>query len=212
MIRIIIAEDHNIVRSGLRHFFNTVPDIEVIADTGLGLEAVRLTRELRPDVLILDMDLPDINGMDVMTRLADSGHDAAILFLTMYDNPDLAGQLMKAGAKGFIVKSGEPEELVEALRKIHSGGIYITPVVRDQILQSQFHTVPGQESLKDLSQREMQVLLKVAQGLSNAEIADRLCISEGTVKTYRHRIQTKLGIKKNVDLIKFCIKQGLISQ
>jgi DNA-binding NarL/FixJ family response regulator len=212
VIRVIIAEDHKIVRSGLLHFFHTVPDIEVIADTGLGQEAVRLTQELRPDVLLLDMDLPDINGMDVMSRLSDSGASVSILFLTMYDNVELASQLMKAGARGFIVKSGEPEELVEALRKIHSGGIYLTPAIRDEMLKSQFTVTPGADSLKDLSQREMQVLLKMAQGDSNADIAEKLCISEGTVKTYKHRIQTKLGIRKNVDLVRFCIKQGLIDK
>jgi DNA-binding NarL/FixJ family response regulator len=212
LITVIIAEDHKIVRSGLCHFFNTVPDIQVVAETGLGREAVRLAAEMRPDVLILDMDLPDINGMDVMGRLADSGVAVNILFLTMYDNADLAGHLMKAGAKGFIIKTGEPEELVEALRKIKSGGIYITPAIRDDLLTSQFSGASDTDSLESLSQREMQVLLKLAQGDTITDIADKLCLSQGTVKTYKHRILTKLGIKKNVDLIRFCMKQGLISE
>lgn len=213
MIRILVVEDHNIVRTGLANLINSQEDMEVVAETGSGREALSLARALKPDIVLLDLDLPDMEGIDVTENLVGTDPEIRILILTMYKSEDVAASVLKSGARGYLVKSSELEELTKAIRTIHEGRPYVAESIRDTLLMQQI--APGRRDdnpVAALSDRERQVLIGIADGKSTPALADKLGISVSTVKTYRIRIKEKLGLDSVSDYVKFCLRYDLIDK
>lgn len=209
MIRVLIVDDHTVVREGLCRILSGEDDIEVVADTGLGLDAVDLAIKHKPDVLLLDYNLPDIDGLEVTERIRKITSDIKVLILTMYANEEYAIRLIRGGASGFIVKGASSESLLTAIHKVAAKGTYVSPNIMEKLVKRMGQ--PHEETPESfLSNREMQVLLRLARGYSTREVSSELSLSLSTVETYRSRILEKLNLRNNSDLTRFAIRRGLI--
>lgn len=209
VVRVGIADDHPITRSALRSYLDEQDDIRVVAEASTGREAIDLVRTQTIDVLLLDLDMPGQSGIDALTMIKAKAEHVAILILSGYPEHQYAVPLIRNGASGYLNKACEPSEITTAIRRVAQGARYITPVVAE-LLASQMMT-PSPGGLHDqLSARELQVFLKLAQGCSAGEVAAELSLSAKTVSTYRARLMRKLHAHSNSDLTYYALKHHLL--
>ena len=210
MIKVLLADDHNIVRAGLRRIVEETADMEVVAEASGGREAIRLVRQNPPDVAVIDISMPDIDGLEVTSRLLSHDPSLPILILTMHDEAQYVVRAIEAGAMGYITKKSAPEQLVKAIRKVYGGLRYITEEAAETLALRVAKKSQGRSLLDSLSTRELQVLRRLALGHTNREIATSYCISVKTVDTYRYRLLKKLNLRNNAELSRFAIQNHLI--
>ncbi len=209
-IRILIADDHAIVAEGLKHVVEAQSDLEVVATVGDGRSAVRVARETEPDVVLMDLSMPELNGADAARAIIDERPACKVIVLSMYAEREYVRRALKAGATGYVVKRSAAKELVEAIPAVHAGQRYLSPRVADVVIDD--YAADGKpDLLEKLSAREREVLQLLAEGRTGAEIAQRLSLSQKTVETYRARLVEKLGIRDVAGLVKFAIQRGLVS-
>ena len=210
MIRILLADDHSIVRDGLRRIIEENGHMTVVAETADGHEAVTLARQMAPDVAVIDISMPGLDGLEVTSRLASYCPQVPVLILTMHEEDQYIIRAIEAGAKGYITKRSAPEQLVNAILKIHQGGRYLTEYATEVLVLHVAKGEKGRSPLDTLSMRELQVLRRLAKGHTNREIAQIYGISIKTVDTYRARLLKKLGLRNNAQLSLFAIINNLI--
>jgi two-component system response regulator NreC len=211
-IRVMIADDHMVVRQGIRIVLEEADDLEVVGEAGDGDEALALARELRPDVVLLDVTMPGRTGLEVASDLREDGEGAAVLVLSMHDDPEYVLQAVRAGADGYVLKDVAPAELREAIRAVHDGREYFAERVTHQLsvgLRAELDHEQRRSRRASLTARESEVLLLVAEGLTNRQIAERLEISPRTVETHRERVMTELRIRTVAGLTRFVVEEGL---
>jgi DNA-binding NarL/FixJ family response regulator len=209
-IRILIADDHTVVAEGLKHLIEAQSDLEVVAIVGDGREAVRIAKESAPQVVLMDLSMPELNGADATRAIVENDPKCRVIMLSMYAEREYVRRALKAGASGYVLKRSAAEEVVAAIRAVHGGSRYLSPRVADAVIDD----VPADEKadlLERLSAREREVLQLLAEGRTGAEIAQRLALSQKTVETYRARLVEKLGIRDVAGLVKFAIQRGLVS-
>ncbi|UKA55615.1 response regulator transcription factor [Arthrobacter sp. FW305-BF8] len=215
MIRILLADDQTLIRAGFRALLNAEPDMEVVAECGTGGDAVRLAARERPDVVLMDIRMPEMDGLEATRKImADQGlAGTRIIILTTFELDEYIAEAVRAGAAGFLVKDTEPEELLRAVRVVHDGDALLSPSVTRRImaqlaLQSRATAAPAQ--LANITEREREVLRLVGEGLNNAEIAERLVITPLTAKTHVSRIMTKLLVRDRAQLVVLAYESGLV--
>ena len=209
-IRILIADDHGVVAEGLKHLVEAEADMEVVACVGDGREAVQLARDAQPDVVLMDLSMPELNGADATRAILQRDPKCRVIVLSMYAQREYVRRALKAGAAGYVVKRSAAKEVVEAIRAVHAGQRYLSPRVADVVLED--YTDDKQDDLlARLSAREREVLQLLAEGRTGAQIAERLSLSQKTVETYRARLVEKLGIRDLAGLVRFAIQRGLVS-
>ena len=209
MIRIIIADDHAIVRGGLKQIFALTSDIVVVSEAAQSSEVLEQWRQIPCELLLLDLTMPGVTGVDLICRLHDEKPDLPILVLSMHNEGQIVARALKAGAAGYVTKDSEPEILLAAVRKVAAGGKYIDPALVESMI---FNAGGGSDLPHDaLSDRELQVLKLFAAGGPLGEIAERLHLSPKTVSTHKTRLMQKLGIDNNADLVRYATKHGLVS-
>jgi len=210
MIRVLLADDHGIVRAGLRRLIEESGEMTVIAEAADGREAIRLTRETAPDVAVVDISMPEVDGLEVISQLQAVDRRIPILVLTMHEEGQYVVRAIEAGAMGYITKQSAPEQLVNAIRKVHAGGRYLTDEAAEALALRIAKGSLGTTPLDTLSMRELQVLRRLAMGHTNREIARAYHISIKTVDTYRSRLLRKLDLRNNAELTHFAIQNRLI--
>lgn len=208
-IRVLIVDDHRVVRQGLRGFLETYTDIQVVAEAENGVQAVNLTREHVPDVILMDLLMPEMDGVEAINQIAVFSPSTRIIVLTSYTEDEYLFPAMQAGAQGYLLKDIEPEDLVSAIRAAARGQATLHPSVAARLVQGIDQT--SKDELADLSERELEVLRLVAQGLSNREIAETLTVSEGTVKSHVSNILSKLHLAHRTQAALYALKRKLIS-
>ena len=209
MIRIIIADDHAIVRGGLKPIFAMTSDIVVVSEAAQSSEVLEQWRQIPCELLLLDLTMPGVSGVDLICRLHDEKPDLPILVLSMHNEGQIVARTLRAGAAGYVTKDSEPEILLAAVRKVAAGGKYIDPSLVENMI---FHTGGSSDLPHDsLSERELQVLKLVAAGGPLGEIAERLHLSPKTVSTHKMRLMQKLGIDNNADLVRYATRHGLVN-
>ena len=214
-IRVIIADDHAVVRQGIRHVLEDVPGLEVIAEAGDGEEVLSLLDEHTPDLLVLDISMPGKTGLEVAKELRAEGSEVGILILSMHDNPEYVLEAVRVGADGYILKDVGPAELREAIEAVHAGKEYFTGRVTHQLsvgLREELERERKKSRLDQLTGREREVLLGVANGRTNREIAEEFGISPRTVETHRERVMAKLRIRTVAGLTRFVVENGLLEE
>jgi two-component system, NarL family, invasion response regulator UvrY len=210
MKKILLVDDHKIVREGLKNLINLEKDMEVADEAASGIEAINLIRKNQYDVMVLDISMPNKNGVDTLHDLKHIAPDLPILILSGYSEEQYALNLMRSGCKGYLSKDADSDEIVIAIRTIANGKKYISSQLAELLTNELSH--PSDKQLHEmLSEREFQVFFKLAGGMSPTEIADELNISIKTVSTYRTRILEKMGLKNNADLTYYAIKYELLS-
>ena len=214
-IRIVLVDDQELVRAGFRMVLDAQPDMEVVGEAGDGQAAVALLRATQADVVVMDVRMPKLDGIEATRRICQQGDRPRVLMLTTFDLDEYAFAALKAGASGFLLKDVPPEELLFGIRSVHSGDSVVAPSTTRRLIDRfapMFPANAGQEpdDLADLTSREREVLTLIAQGLSNTEIADRLFVSEATVKTHVGRVLSKLGLRDRVQAVVFAYETGLV--
>jgi DNA-binding NarL/FixJ family response regulator len=210
MITVLLADDHALVRDGLRRLLQDCPDMQVVGEASDGQEALRLLRQLRPKVTVMDLSMPNLDGIETTKCIINEGLDTRVLILTMHANEEYAVRVLQAGARGFISKGAPSQEVVAAIRKIAAGGAYLPEELSDTLPKRYARKGTGESPLEALSDRELQVLKRLAEGCTSKEIALDLHISTKTVDTYRARLLTKLELETTADLIRFALRHGVI--
>jgi DNA-binding NarL/FixJ family response regulator len=211
MIKVLLADDHSIVRAGLRRIIEDAGDIEVVAEAADGREAIQLVRELSPDVAVGDISMPEVDGLEVISQLQNIDADLPILILTMHEEGQYVVRAVEAGAMGYITKQSAPEQLVNAIRKVHAGSRYLTDEAAEALALRIAKGNSGTAPLDTLSMRELQVLRRLALGQTNREIAQAYHISIKTVDTYRARLLKKLDLRNNAEISRFAMQNKLIT-
>jgi two-component system invasion response regulator UvrY len=209
MIRLMVVDDHELVRFGLRHILADYPSIHIAGEAPDGETAIRLNRELKPDVVLLDVCLPGLSGFEVTSRLKQASPELGIIILTVHEQAPYPAQLLEAGASGYLTKGCPATELVQAINTVARGGRHIgTKVAQEMALQM----LPGGQSspFDELSAREMEVMLMLADGRKIADIADILHLSPKTVATYKYRIFDKLNTRSDVDMTRMALRYGIV--
>jgi two-component system invasion response regulator UvrY len=210
MIKVLLADDHSIVREGLRRIVEESDDMEVVAEASDGKEAIHQIRKSQPDVAVIDISMPEIDGLEVLQQLQPEYPELPILILTMHEEQQYVVRAIEAGARGYITKKSAPEQLVEAIRKVYAGSLYISEEAAEALALRVAKGKSGQSPLDLLSTRELQVLRRLALGHTNREIAENYNISIKTVDTYRLRLLKKLSLRNNAELSRFAIQNRLI--
>ncbi len=210
MIKVLLADDHSIVRAGLRRLVEESGDMEVVAEASDGKEAIHLIRKLRPDVAVIDLSMPEIDGLEVINQLHPELPDLPIIVLTMHAENQYVVRAIEAGAMGYITKQSAPEKLVHAIRKVIGGTRYLTEDAAEALVLRVAKGNHGCSPLDSLSTRELQVLRRLALGHTNREIASAYNISIKTVDTYRFRLLKKLELRNNAELSRFAIQNRLV--
>jgi len=208
LIRVLIADDHPVVRQGLRGFLETCADIEGVAEAKDGAQAMALAREHVPDVILMDLLMPEMDGVEAIGRIVAFSPASRIIVLTSYTEDEYLFPAMRAGALGYLLKDVEPEELVSAIRAAVRGHATLHPSVAARLVRGVDH--PGDDSLADLSERELDVLRLIARGMSNREIAEALTIAEGTVKSHVSNILSKLHLAHRTQAALYALKRKLV--
>ena len=215
VIRVLLADDHAVVRAGLKAVLSAARDIEVVGEAKTGREAVALAERCKPDVVVMDLSMPELDGTAATKEIVEKGLATRVLVLTMHSEEDYLVPLMEAGAAGYLVKSAADRELVDAVRAIAHGDVYMGPAAARVLAKNLTKKDPEKierDRFEKLTQRERDVLRLVAQGFSAPEIGGRLYISPKTVDTYKQRIQEKLGLAHRSDYVQFALKLGLLAQ
>ncbi len=212
-VRIILAEDHRITREGLVNLLRERADMEVVGEAENGRDAVRLARELSPDLVIMDVTMPDLNGIDATRIITSGGNSTKVIALSMYSDKQFVQGMIQAGASGYLLKDCAFEELVNAIRAVTGGNTYLSPGIAGIVVQDYLNKLTHDRSSADtaLTTREREVLQLIAEGKSTKEIATRLSVSVKTVETHRRQIMEKLGIYSIAELTKYAIREGLTS-
>lgn len=209
MIRLMICDDHLIVRQGLKQLLSDAPDICVAAEASCGAEAIRLAREIALDAVLLDIAMPQRDGLDILKQFKTEFPRLPVLMLSTYPDKQYAIRCLKLGYSGYLNKSADTDQLLTAVRKAASGGIFVTPAQAEALAASLHIAVDG-KALETLSHREYQVFWLIATGLSVAQIAEQLALSPNTVSTYRARICDKTGARNDVEIAIYAMKQDLV--
>jgi len=213
MIRVALVDDDALIREGLRMILEQAGDIEVVATGGDGRQAVRIAREIRPDVMLIDIRMPNLDGIEATRQITAEAEPPRIIILTTFELDEYVFQALRAGASGFLLKRTEPERLVDAVRVVAAGEALLSPSVTRRLID-EFGKRPASvspERLSELTEREREVLLCIARGLSNKELAQQLVIADNTVKTHVKRILTKLGARDRAQAIVIAYESGLMS-
>jgi DNA-binding NarL/FixJ family response regulator len=214
MIRVLIVDDQELVRAGFRMILELQEDIEVIGEAGDGADAVTMARELDPDVVLMDVRMPDTDGIEATRLLLATGSPARVLMLTTFDADEHVYEAMKAGASGFLLKNAPPGQLVSAVRATAAGDAQLAPAIVQRMVEELVRRpAPGRMrpgALDDLTERELEVLKLLARGLSNAEIAATLFLSEATIRTHVSRILTKLDLRDRTQAVVLAYESGLV--
>ncbi|MEW6670059.1 MAG: response regulator transcription factor [Thermodesulfobacteriota bacterium] len=210
MIKVLLADDHGIVRAGLRRIVEESGDMAVVAEAGNGKQAIQQACEKLPDVAIIDISMPGMDGLEVLNQLRSLRPELPVIILTMHEEEQYVVRAIEAGAKGYITKRSAPEQLVKAIRKVLAGGRYLTSEASEMLALRVARGFKAGTSMDILSTREIQVLRRLAIGHTNREIADSYHISIKTVDTYRSRLLKKLNLRNNAELSLFAIQNRLI--
>lgn len=212
MIRVLVADDHALVRDGVRALLATAGDIEVVAEAGDGAEAVERARTAAPDIVLLDIAMPGLGGLEAVPLIRREAPRAKILILTQYEHADYVRRFLRLGVSGYVLKKAAGAELISAIRAAHRGGLVLDPAVAREVLRD--HEPGGAETTDDpydaLTERERQVLKLVAEGRSNKEVASLLDISLKTAMTHREHVMQKLDLHNRTDLTRFALRRGII--
>ncbi|HJV24354.1 MAG TPA: response regulator transcription factor [Aromatoleum sp.] len=212
MIRLLIADDHAIVRSGLRQIIATTSDLQVVAEAGDGAAVLAAVRGGGCDLLVMDMTMPGLSGVDLIRRVRTERPTLPILVLSMHNEGQVVSRALKAGAAGYVAKDCEPDILLAAMRKVAGGGRFLDPALVDAMVFDSGPADVDAPPLDLLSDREYQVLQLVARGQSLNEIGERLNVSAKTVSTHKARLMQKLGIDNNAELVRYAMRHGLLDQ
>ena len=213
MTAILLADDHQVLREALRLLLEMQSDFEVIAETGDGLDAVVLTEKYKPDVLIVDMMMPGLSGLEVARRTKRVSPTTKVIVLSMYDTESYVVESLQEGVAGYVLKKSSSQELVFAIRQALDGNLYLSPSLNERAIQAYLQRSADsrvEDPLNTLTDRERDVLQLAAEGLSNPQIAEKLTLSARTVEMHRGNLLKKLGLKSQTDLVKFAVKRGLV--
>jgi len=213
-IRVLLADDHTLFRKGIRSMLEEMPDIEVVGEAATGREAVEQACALVPDVILMDIKMPEITGIEATKQVLQENPHIGVILVTMFDDPESAFAGMRAGARGYVLKEADPEELRRAVEAAQRGEVMLCPIIASKVLEH-FRVEPSataqQLPYEKLSERELEVLQRAADGLTNREIAERLFISEKTVKNHISNIFSKLNVNDRTQAILYALRQGLVS-
>ena len=209
MINVLLTDDHALVRTGIRRLLEDSGQIRIIDEAESGEECIDKARELKPDVILMDVNMPGMGGLEASRRILLHDPDQKIIILTVHAEQNYPKRLLEIGARGYLTKECQLDEMLLAIRKVHEGGSYIEPKIAQKLALSM---LPGNDSnlMDRLSQREFQVLLMVSHGLTNAEISKKLCLSPKTISTYRSRLMEKLEATNEFDLVRIAVEYGLV--
>jgi DNA-binding NarL/FixJ family response regulator len=208
-IRIVVADDHPVVRDGLVAILSTRRDIEVVGEAGSGPDTIRAVAELRPDVLLLDLEMPEMDGVAVLHRLHELGSDVRVIVFTAFDTDERILAAVRAGAQGYLLKGVPRNEIFEAIHVVHAGNSLLQPVVASRLLRQMSEEDAATAGIRSLTARELDVLRLLMQGMQNKEIARELVVTERTVKFHVSSILTKLGAGNRTEAVAIATKQGL---
>ena len=206
-IRILVADDHPMLREGLVAVLSTQPDFDIVGEAANGAEVVRLAEALRPDVILLDLEMPDVDGVAALEGLRDAVSAARAIVFTAYDTDERILRSLRAGARGYLLKGASRQEIFDAVRTVHAGGSLLEPGVTTRLLD---HVREGGEQTEPLTPRELEVLALISEGLHNSEIAGRLFVTERTVKFHVSSILAKLGADNRTEAVALAARRGLI--
>lgn len=209
MIKLMIVDDHHLVRQGLHNIIDDAGGIEVVAEAATGEEAIRLNREKKPDVILMDIGLPGLSGFETSDRIMHASPSARIVALTAHTKPPFPTRLLDMGAAGYLTKACDADELVRAIRKVNDGERYIGSEIAQQLAMSLLPGVP-QSPFQELTPRELEVALMLAKGMKSSAIAQRMNISPKTISTHKYRIFEKIGVDSEVGLLREAIRYDLI--
>ncbi len=213
-IRIVLADDHAILRTGLRLLLEAQPNMKVVGEAGDGREALALAAQLQPDLVLLDLSMPSLGGLEALPILRKAAPAARILILTMHDDESYLRQALRGGASGYVLKKAVDHELLSAVQAVMRGEVYVHPSMTKALLEDLLpstSTEASDDPWQTLSEREQEVLILVARGHTSNEIADHLSLSNKTVETYRSRGMDKLGLRSRAALVQFALRHGLLS-
>ncbi len=211
-LRILIVDDHGIVRAGIRSLLEGQPDIEVVGEASGGEEAIEKALQFRPELVLMDIAMPGMNGIEATRRIKKELPDISVLVLSMHDDEEFFFPVLRAGASGYILKESEPQELLYAIHTVYQGQVFLSPKVAKSLLEGFVTATPehAEESYGTLTRREKEVLRLAASGQTNREMAEALFLSIRTVEKYRQAVMHKLGLARREDLTKYAIRRGLI--
>lgn len=212
-MHILLADDHTILRAGLKMMLNAQPDMEVVGEAHDGRQALQEAMRLHPDIILMDITMPDMNGIEATKQVKKHLPDVKVLILTMHENDEYVFQALRAGASGYLLKEAAHTELINALHVIQNGDVYLSPAAQSIMVGDYLQRVrAGEEkdSYSSLTEREREILKLVAEGLTNNQIAERLVISPKTVDTHRTHIMDKLNLHSRAELVKYAMRRGLL--
>jgi two-component system response regulator NreC len=211
-IRLLLAEDHTLVRKGLRALLADEADIEIVAEANDGREAVRLAEELQPDLVLMDFSMPGLNGLEATRLIKHRIPAVKVLVLTRHASEEYVFQILRAGASGYVVKSAAPGELVSAIRAVYRGDSFLSPAIAGKVIEEYVRQPSGtvKDSYEQLTSREREVLQLIAEGHSSREIAEQLTISAKTVRTHRANLMEKLDLHSTAELTRYAVRKGLV--
>ena len=212
VLRVVLADDHAVVREGLKAVVNAQPDMRVVGEAADGEAACRLAKDLAPDVVVMDLSMPRLGGADATQRMRRECPDVKVLVLTVHEERLYLTQLLRAGAAGFVLKRAAAADLVRAVRTVAAGETYIDPSVAGAVVEGYLDAEATRHVAAVPSDRERQVIVQIARGFSNKEIAAALDLSIKTVETYKARVAEKLGLRSRVDIVRYAIRHGWLDE
>ncbi len=210
MINVLLVDDHELVRTGIRKILDEIKGIKVIGEAKTGEEAVLFCRKSEPDVVLMDMNMPGIGGLEATKKIIRTAPDAKVIVLTVYTEDPIPTKVMQIGASGYLTKDAGPDEMVNAIRAVNSGQRYITPDVAQKMALNQFKTVE-ENPFASLSERELQIMIMITRGEKVPDISKQLILSTKTINSYRYRMFEKLNVSNDVELTHLAIRHGMLN-